>query len=65
MLDIGTLCQERGGHYASILRTLDTAERSICPPWEDTVTMAVNAARSILSEEEMATVELLDRKSTR
>ncbi len=59
MLDIATLCAARGADWAAISRTLDTVERSICPPWEDTVTMSVNAARGLLSEEEMATVELL------
>lgn len=59
VLDIETLCADRGTDYATVLKSLDTHQRSVCPPWEDTVTMAVNAATGLLSADELATVELL------
>jgi hydroxymethylglutaryl-CoA synthase len=59
VLDIETLCAGRGTDYASVARSLNTFQRSVCPPWEDTVTMAVNAASGLLTEEELGTVELL------
>lgn len=58
-LDIESLCQNRGTDYATVARSLNTAERSVCPPWEDTVTMAVNAASELLTDEIRPTVELL------
>ena len=58
-LDIAALCAARGLDHAEIERTLMTDERSVLAPWEDTVTMAVNAADGLLSEEERQSIELL------
>lgn len=58
-LDIEALCQDRGTDYATVARSLNTVQRSVCPPWEDTVTMAVNAASDLLTDDIRPSVELL------
>ncbi len=58
-LDIATLCAERGSDFEQIRRTLMTDERSVLAPWEDAVTMAVNAADGLLDEDDRRSVELL------
>ena len=58
-LDIETLCAARDTDYASVARSLNTVERSVCPPWEDTVTMAVNAAAELVTDDVRPTIELL------
>ncbi|MCP5082347.1 MAG: hydroxymethylglutaryl-CoA synthase family protein [Alphaproteobacteria bacterium] len=58
-LKIEDLCRARGNDFASVQRDLMTDERSLLAPWEDTVTMAVNATDGLLNEDELRTVELL------
>jgi hydroxymethylglutaryl-CoA synthase len=53
------LCAARGQDPAHIRDTMLIDERSLNPPWEDPVTMAVNAANPILSEEDRRNIELL------
>jgi hydroxymethylglutaryl-CoA synthase len=58
-LNIGSLCEQRGldPHYVS--SSLLTDERGILAPWEDTVTLAVDTAESILSPADRAAIGLL------
>ncbi|MEM1265527.1 MAG: hydroxymethylglutaryl-CoA synthase [Pseudomonadota bacterium] len=58
-LDIEALCEARGRDYAGVARTIMATERGVVAPWEDTVTLAVNAAHGLLDEETIASVELL------
>lgn len=58
-LDIALLCEERNRDIADVRRTLMATERSVVPPWEDTVTLAVNAAFGLLDADEIASIELL------
>ena len=59
VLPLADLCTARGEDYAVLHDRLLIEERSLNPLWEDPVTMAVNAASLILSEEERASIELL------
>jgi hydroxymethylglutaryl-CoA synthase len=58
-LDLTELCAARNADPAMIRDTMMVEERSVNPIWEDPVTMAVNAARDLLTEEERQQVELL------
>ncbi len=58
-LDMQTLCAARGHDPADIRDTMMIDQRSVNPPWEDPVTMAVNAALPMLTEEDRASIELL------
>jgi hydroxymethylglutaryl-CoA synthase len=58
-LDMGALCAARGHDPADIADVMMIDERSVNPPWEDPVTMAVNAARPMLTEEDRKSIELL------
>lgn len=58
-LSLGALCEARQRDPAEICGPMMLQERSLNPLWEDPVTMAVNAARSILTDEDRARVELL------
>ncbi|MEM9814462.1 MAG: hydroxymethylglutaryl-CoA synthase [Pseudomonadota bacterium] len=58
-LDIEALSEDRGLDHPTVARSLGTVERSVCPPWEDTVTMAVNAADQVLDDDVRGSVELL------
>lgn len=58
-LDIPTLCAARGRDYDDVARTIMADQRTVVPPWEDAVTLAVNAAHGMLTEDEVASVELL------
>ena len=53
------LCSARGQDPAHIRDVMLIDERSVNPPWEDPVTMAVNAANPILSAEDRRNIELL------
>jgi 3-hydroxy-3-methylglutaryl CoA synthase len=53
------LCEARGHNPADIRDVFMIDQRSLCPVWEDPVTMAVNAARSILDETDLQKIELL------
>jgi len=58
-LDMSRLCEARGHDLADIRDTMMIDQRSVNPPWEDPITMAVNAALPMLTEEDRACIELL------
>ncbi len=58
-LDMGALCAARGHDPADIRDVMMIDQRSVNPPWEDPVTMAVNAALPLLTEEDRRSIELL------
>jgi 3-hydroxy-3-methylglutaryl CoA synthase len=53
------LVSARGGNLAEVCGEMMISERSLNPPWEDPVTMAVNAARDLLSDADRRAVKLL------
>jgi len=59
VLDIGKLGAARGQDPIDLHDTMMIDERSINPVWEDPVTMAVNAARPMLSDADRQAIELL------
>jgi hydroxymethylglutaryl-CoA synthase len=58
-LGMRELCEARGADLATVRDGMLIDERSVSPLWEDPVTMAVNAAQRILSEEDRRAIELL------
>jgi len=58
-LAMSTLCEARGHGLANIRDTMMVEERSLNVPWEDPVTMAVNAARLALRESDRARIGLI------
>lgn len=58
-LDMGALCVARGHDPADIRDVMMIDQRSVNPPWEDPVTMAVNAALPMLTEEDRRDIALL------
>jgi 3-hydroxy-3-methylglutaryl CoA synthase len=58
-LDLGDLCRARGMDAERTLSDLMIQERGLNPPWEDAVTMGVNAAAPALTAQERAAVGLL------
>lgn len=58
-LAMPALCEARGHDPADIRDTMKIHERSLNPPWEDPVTMAVNAARPMLDDRDRASIGLL------
>jgi 3-hydroxy-3-methylglutaryl CoA synthase len=58
-LPMDELCKARGRSVDEARDTLMVDERSVNPPWEDPVTMAVNAADAMLTDEERASIRLL------
>lgn len=58
-LKIDDLCKARDWDADAVSRDFQVIERSVTPPWEDTVTMAVNAANPMLSAADRASVGLL------
>lgn len=58
-LPLPALCDARGRRTDEICRPMMLEERSLNPTWEDPVTMAVNAANAILTEEDRRRIELL------
>jgi hydroxymethylglutaryl-CoA synthase len=58
-LDMPALCTARGHDPADIRDTMMIDQRSVNPAYEDPVTMAVNAAGPMLSDEDRRSVELL------
>jgi 3-hydroxy-3-methylglutaryl CoA synthase len=58
-LDMAELVEARGGNVEQVVGDMMIDERSLNPPWEDPVTMAVNAARSVLADEDLDAVKLL------
>ena len=58
-LDMDKLCAARGHDLADIRETMMIDQRSVNPAYEDPVTMAVNAARPLLTDEDRRSIELL------
>jgi len=58
-LEMARLCEARGHDFADIRDTMMIDQRSVNAPWEDPVTMAVNAAMPMLSDEDRAKIELV------
>lgn len=58
-LDMPLLCEARGHDPADIRDVMMIDQRSVSPPWEDPVTMAVNAALPMLTDEDREKIELL------
>ncbi len=58
-LDMATLVAARGGNVDQVVGQMMIDERSVNPPWEDPVTMAVNAADGLLDDESRGSVGLL------
>lgn len=58
-LDMATLVAARGGDVDQVVGQMMIDERSVNPPWEDPVTMAVNAAELLLDEETRCSIGLL------
>jgi hydroxymethylglutaryl-CoA synthase len=58
-LPMTSLCKARGRDPRDIVTAMMIDERSLNPLWEDPVTMAVNAANSILTSDDRARIELL------
>jgi hydroxymethylglutaryl-CoA synthase len=58
-LSIRELCKARGLDAERTCSDLMIDERSVNPPWEDAVTLGVNAAEPLLSEEDRKSIGLL------
>lgn len=58
-LRMDDLCQARGADPAALRDSMMIDQRSLNPLWEDPVTMAVNAADSILTADDRSSIELL------
>lgn len=58
-LDISELAKIRGQNPEYIANHLMCFQRSVIPVYEDAVTLAVNAAKRLLSEEDLQDIELL------
>lgn len=58
-LDLVTLANARDYDVAHMKKELMVEKRGVNPPWEDTVTMAVNAAKPMLTQEDIDSIGLL------
>ena len=58
-LDLETLAIARGYDVEHMRKELMVEKRGVNPPWEDTVTMAVNAAKPMLTKEDIDSIGLL------
>jgi len=58
-LDLGDLAETRGVDREYPTRDLLVRSRSVNPPWEDPVTMAVNAALRLVDEEDRKAIRLI------
>jgi hydroxymethylglutaryl-CoA synthase len=58
-LDLVTLAKERGYNVEHMRKELMVEKRGVNPPWEDSVTMAVNAAKPMLTQEDIDSIGLL------
>lgn len=58
-LDLGDLCRARGMDAERTLSDLMLRERALNPPWEDAVTMGVNAALPVLTDADRESIGLL------
>lgn len=58
-MDLEELAVARNYDVEHMKKELMVEKRGVNPPWEDTVTMAVNAAKPMLSKEDIASIGLL------
>src|SRR5262249_9967893 len=58
-LSLPDLCRATGRAPAGVCGPMMLEERSLNPDWEDPVTMAVNAANAVLTDEDREPIELL------
>lgn len=58
-IDMGKLVEARRENPDEICGRMMISERSVNPPWEDPVTMAVNGAKEMLTEEDKKKIGLL------
>ena len=58
-LNLETLANARGYDVNHMRKELMVAKRGVNPPWEDPVTMAVNAAKPMLTQEDIDSIGLL------
>jgi len=58
-LNLEDLARARNYDVEHMRKDLMVQKRSVNPPWEDTVTMAVNAAKPMLTKEDIASIGLL------
>ncbi len=58
-IDMRTLVEARGGRVDEVVGRMMIDQRSVDPPWEDPVTLAVNAGRRVLRDGERERVRLL------
>ena len=58
-LEMSALCAARDHDLVDVRDNLMVDRRSVNPPWEDAVTMAVNAAAPMITDEDRANIELL------
>lgn len=58
-LSLPALCRARGREPSDICGPMMLDERSLNPDWEDPVTMAVNAANAVLTDDDRDRIELL------
>jgi len=58
-LDMKELCKERNHPWEDLRDVMLIDERAVCPPWEDPVTIAVNAAAPMLTEQDKQDIELI------
>lgn len=58
-LDISKMCDARAMDAQHVQTDFLIDQRGINPPWEDAVTMAVNAANSMLTDEDREAIRLL------
>ncbi|WP_437786866.1 hydroxymethylglutaryl-CoA synthase family protein [Sorangium sp. So ce1097] len=59
VLELSDLVRSRGGDLGYLKDRIMSERRSVYPVYEDTVTLAVNAARRVLSPEDIKDIELL------
>lgn len=59
VMPVADLARERGIPLDEVENNLFSIERSVFAPWEDAVTMAVNAADPVLTEEDRRSIGLL------
>ena len=58
-LDLEVLANARGYSVEHMRKELMVEKRGVNPPWEDSVTMAVNAAKPMLTKEDIDSIGLL------
>lgn len=58
-IDMRTLVEARGQNVAEVCGNMMINERSVNPPWEDPVTMAVNGAAAMLTDADRQAISLL------